>query len=64
MDFWVKTLGLEIFNQSETEVLLGYSKNQAKLKLKCIGITFLFKQSIREPCLNNTYYLQEKKWNI
>lgn len=35
--FWNGILGLNIFNQTETVVELGFSNDQAKLKLRDIG---------------------------
>lgn len=36
--FWNGILGLNIFSQTETLVELGFSDDQAKLKLRDIGI--------------------------
>lgn len=38
--FWKDILGLKIFNQTEAFVELGFGDDQAKLKLKDIGIYF------------------------
>lgn len=38
--FWKDILGLKIFNETEAFVELGFSDDQAKLKLKDIGKYF------------------------
>jgi len=37
MKFWNGILGLNIFNQNESSIELGFGEDQAKLKLRDIG---------------------------
>nr|CAG4637174.1 EOG090X09EK [Ceriodaphnia reticulata] len=37
LKYWSELLGLQVFNQTNSQALLGYSEDQAKLELKFIG---------------------------
>lgn len=37
LKYWSELLGLQVSNQTDSNALLGYSEDQAKLELKFIG---------------------------